>query len=216
MKKRSLTTKNLFDKKPGKLVKFASDAFKELIGTEAELKGCWLIYGPEKNGKTWLSLRLAKDLAVNHKITYISAEEGMDVSFKLACKRAGITRGDKILFDEYIPVPELIDKFQKQKSSEVIIIDNLLIYKDDFRYLRIIDFLAQLSNKLVIFIGHEERKEPYPSVAREAKKVCKAYIHVLGLRAFIVSRYSKGGYVDIDMEKAELYWGSELEETKKE
>lgn len=207
MKKRSLTTKNLYDKKPGKLVQFTSPAFRELIGAQAELKGLWLIYGPEKNGKTWLSLTLARDLAVNQKVTYISAEEGVDVSFKLACKRAGITKGDKILFDEYIPVPELIDKFQKPKSSQVIVMDNALIYKDDFKYLRLVDFLAQLHNKLIILVGHEERKEPYPAIAKQAKKLCKAYIHVLGLRAFIVSRYSKGGYVDIDMEKAELYWG---------
>lgn len=209
MKKRSLTTKNLFDKKPGNRVQFASPIFEELIGEAAELKGCWLIYGPEKNGKTWLSLRLARDLAVNQKITYISAEEGTDVSFKMACERAGITRADKILFDEYIPVPELIEKFQKPKSSQVIILDNLLIYKDDFRYLKLIDFLNQLPNKLIICVAHEERKEPYPSIARQAKKLCKAYIHVLGLRAFVVSRYSKGGHVDIDMEKAELYWGSD-------
>jgi hypothetical protein len=214
MKKRSLTTKNLYDKKPGKLVQFTSPAFRELIGEQAELKGLWLIYGPEKNGKTWLSLTLARDLAVNQKVTYISAEEGVDISFKLACKRAGITKGDKILFDEYIPVPELIDKFQKPKSSQVIVMDNALIYKDDFKYLRLVDFLAQLHNKLIILVGHEERKEPYPAIAKQAKKLCKAYIHVLGLRAFIVSRYSKGGYVDIDMEKAELYWGQN--EDKKE
>lgn len=212
MKKRSLTTKNLFDKKPGNQVQFASEAFRELIGADTELKGLWLVYGPEKNGKTWLSLRLAKDLAVNQKLTYISAEEGTDLSFKLACKRAGITCADKILFNEYIPVPELIDKFQKAKSSQIIILDNLLIYKDDFRYLKLIDFLNQLPNKLIICVAHEERKEPYPSIARQAKKLCKAYIHVLGLRAFVVSRYSKGGHIDIDMEKAELYWGNDSSE----
>jgi hypothetical protein len=212
MKKRSLTTKNLYDKKPGNKVQFATPIFEELIGKDAELKGCWLIYGPEKNGKTWLALTLAKDLAVNQKLTYISAEEGTDVSFKLACERAGITRADKILFDEYIQVPDLIDKFQKAKSSQIIFIDNLLIYKDDFRYLKLVDFLDQLHNKLIVFVGHEERKEPYPAIAKQAKKLCKAYIHILGLRAFVVSRYSKGGSVDIDMDKAELYWGNDNNE----
>ena len=50
-----------------------------------ELGGIWLIWGNEKNGKTWHSLKLAEHLSENHKVLYISAEQGIRKSFKEAC-----------------------------------------------------------------------------------------------------------------------------------
>jgi predicted ATP-dependent serine protease len=203
---RSLTTKNLFNKKQGKKIQLTNPKLAELIGN-ADAKGCWIIYGPEKNGKTWFTLRLARDIARNQKVAYISAEEGTDDSFILACKRAGVTASDKILIDEYMPLEDLIQKYRKPKSAEVIFIDNMTIYADDFKNLPLLDFLKQLPKKLIVFVAHEERKEPYPAIAKSAKRLSKVYISVKGLRAFVVSRFSSGGELDIDPDKAELYWG---------
>lgn len=209
---RSLTTKNFYDKRPGKRVLFADKNFEEYIGKEAELKGCWLVYGHEKNGKTWFTLTLAKALAPYQRINYISAEEGTDGSFLLACRRAGITTAHKILWDDYIPIPDLIEKLKKPKSPQIIVVDNLTIYRDDFKDFDFKTLIGQFPSKLFIFVAHEERKEPYPAVAKLAKKLCKVYIHVVGLKAFIEGRYAKGGMVDIDPEKSELYWGGKADE----
>jgi archaellum biogenesis ATPase FlaH len=203
---RSLTTKNLFDKKTGRRVKFSNPKFLELIGN-AEAKGCWLIYGIEKNGKTWFALTLARDLCKNEKIAYVSGEEGTDDSFREACRRAGITSYDRILWDEYMPIEDLIAKFQKPKSANIIFIDNLTVYADDFRDIRFWDFIKQLPDKLIICVAHEERNEPSPAVAKMARKLSKVIIHVKGLRAFISGRFSRGGEMDIDPEKAAEYWG---------
>jgi len=203
---RSLTTSNLFDKKPERTVSFQNELLQQSIG-DAEAKGCWLVYGPEKNGKTWFALQLAKELAKVEKVSYISAEEGTDKSFRDACERAGITKCDRIAWDEYLTLDEIIEKFNKPKTARVIFIDNLTIYADEFKNKSFRDFLNAMPGKLIICLAHEERKEPYPAVARMAKKLSKVYVQVRGLKAFVTSRFSTGGELVINDEMSELYWG---------
>lgn len=203
---RSLTARNLFEKRIGKTVSFDSDLLTKAIG-EAEMKGCWLIYGPEKNGKTWFTLQLVKALAYYDRVAYISAEEGTDLSFRKACERAGITAADKILFDEYLSVEEIKKKFSKPKTPNILVIDNLTIYRDEFKSVGIRDLINAFPTKLIIFVAHEDRKEPYPACAKMASKMAKVIIQVKGLRAFVVSRFSEGGSIEINDEMSEMYWG---------
>jgi hypothetical protein len=186
--------------------------FSASIGP-AERKGFWLIYGEEKNGKTWLSLRLAKDLAACEKVSYISAEEGTDDSFVQACKRAGITRADKILIDEYLPFEDIVAKFKKPRTSNIIFIDNLTRYVGDVKSKDILYLMNELPHKLFVFIAHEDRNKPYPASARQAMKFAKVYINVKGLKAFVVSRFaSQQGEIVINEELSAMYWGAEQEE----
>ncbi|HAQ21143.1 MAG TPA: hypothetical protein DCR40_18200 [Prolixibacteraceae bacterium] len=203
---RSITARNLFEKRTGKTVRFDSELFTKAIG-EAEMKGCWLIYGPEKNGKTWFTLQLVKALATFEKVAYISAEEGTDLSFVRACERAGITAADKILFDEYLSVGEIKEKFSKAKTPNILVIDNLTIYRDEFKSVGIRELITAFPEKLIIFVAHEDRKEPYPACAKMASKMAKVIINVKGLRAFVLSRFSEGGSLEINDEMSEMYWG---------
>lgn len=204
---RSKTTSNLFAKKKTATVDFSNKEFLEVIGS-AERKGCWIIYGYEKNGKTWFTLKLAKEIAKHERVAYISAEEGLDDSFVEAARRADITTSDDILWDEYLSVDEIIKKFQKQRSANIIIIDNLTMYSDEIKPTEIKKRLMDaLPNKLIIFVAHEERKEAYPAIARMAKKLAKVIFHIEGLKAFVTSRFSKGGEIVIDREKSEIYHG---------
>lgn len=207
MSGRSKTTSNLFAKKKTATVDFSNKEFLEVIGS-AERKGCWIIYGYEKNGKTWFTLKLAKEIAKHERVAYISAEEGLDDSFVEATRRADISTSDDILWDEYLSVDEIIKKFQKQRSANIIIIDNLTMYSDEIKPTEIKKRLMDaLPNKLIIFVAHEERKEAYPAIARMAKKLAKVIFHIEGLKAFVTSRFSKGGEIVIDEEKSEVYHG---------
>lgn len=207
MSVRSKTTSNLFAKKHTPPVKFANKVLSEVIGN-AERKGCWIIYGYEKNGKTWFTLKLAKEISKYERVAYISAEEGLDASFTNAVKRAGITTSDDILWDEYLPIEDIVKKFQKQRSANVIVIDNLTMYSDEMKPTEIKKMLLDaLPNKLIIFVAHEERKEAYPAIARMAKKLAKVIFHIVGLKAFVVSRFSPGGELTIDEEKSEIFHG---------
>lgn len=206
---RSKTTSNLFEKKNAPLVTFTYSAFQSVIGN-AERRGCWIIYGCEKNGKTWFTLKLVKEIARYERVSYISAEEGLDDSFINAVQRAGITTSDNIFWDEYLSVDEIIEKFKKQRSANIIVIDNLTMYSDELKPTEIKKrLLDALPNKLIIFVAHEERKEAYPAIARMAKKLAKVIFHVEGLKAFVTSRFSSGGEIIIDKEKSEIYHGLE-------
>jgi predicted ATP-dependent serine protease len=207
---RSRTTSNLFQKKKNALVVFTHTVLQSVIGN-AERKGCWIIYGCEKNGKTWFTLKLAKEIAQHERVAYISAEEGLDDSFTEAVKRAGITTSDNILWDEYLSVNDIIKKFKKQRSANIIMIDNLTMYSDEMKPTEIKKkLLDALPNKLIIFVAHEERKDAYPAIARMAKKLAKVIFHIEGLKAFVTSRFSPGGEVVIDEEKSEIYHGSSV------
>lgn len=207
---RSKTTSDLFQKKKNALVVFTHTVLQSVIGN-AERKGCWIIYGCEKNGKTWFTLKLAKEIAKHERVAYISAEEGLDDSFTDAIRRAGITTSDDILWDEYLSVDEIIEKFQKQRSANIIVIDNLTMYSDELKPTEVKKrLLDALPNKLIIFVAHEERKEAYPAIARMAKKLAKVIFHVEGLKAFVTSRFSPGGEITIDKEKSEIYHGSNI------
>jgi hypothetical protein len=111
------------------------------------------------------------------------------------------------MWDEYLTLEEIVAKFSQPKTAKIIFIDNLTIYADEFNNKPLLDLMTELPEKLIICIAHEERKEPYPAVARMAKKLSKVYIQVRGLRAFVTSRFSTGGELVINEEMSELYWG---------
>ena len=105
---RNKTIKNLYDKR------FKSFAFEDhwadVMG-EPETNGAWLIYGAEKNGKTWFTLHLAEYLSSFARTLYVSAEEGTGKTFVEACLRAKISPNNKQLhFAEYTPIDELSTK----------------------------------------------------------------------------------------------------------
>lgn len=206
-----MTTRNLFERKPSKIVQIADPVLRKAIG-EAEQTGCWFIYGAEKNGKTSLALMLAKALAKSERVAYISAEEGTDKSFADAVRRAGVNTEDNILWEEYIGIEDIVENYKKAKAPRIIFIDNLTIYQDEITPKELKKkFIDKLPGRLIILLGHEERNAPYPAVARMASKMAKVIFHVQGLKATIVGRFGPGGDVIIDEERAELYWGSKMD-----
>lgn len=208
----SITTKNFFNKRGAEEIELYHTVLLEVIGAVV-LAGCWIIYGAEKNGKTWFALWLAKQLARFTRVNYISAEEGLADSFKAAVMRAGITTDDDIVWNEYLSIEEIIEKFQKQRSAKIIIIDNLTVYADELRAVELKKkLLDALPNKLIIFVAHEERNDAYPALAKMAKKWSTVIYHIEGLKAMVTSRFSQGGEIVIDEEKSEIYWGTEEHE----
>ena len=208
------TTRNLFDRKPGKLVQFTDPILQAVIG-EAEQSGLWTIYGRDKNGKTRLALMMARDFSYNEEVAFISAEEGFDKSFTDNMARSGITTADKIGWADYMPIDQIVEQFRDSRKGRIIFIDNFTIYQDELKppelKRRLIDALP---GRLIIGLAHEERGLPYPALARMATKMSKVIIHVDGNRADVVSRYSIGGNIAVDEQASKLYWGEFHNEPK--
>jgi hypothetical protein len=201
---RVLTTRNLYSKK-FEFIPFIG-MWLTVFGNQT-CRGAWLIWGAEKNGKTWFALILANLLSKFGKVLYISAEEGTDDAFVASCKRAGIEDTNKnINYDEYLTIDELEHKLKARRSPDFVFIDNLTIYSDDFRNGVLKELIKKHDNKLFVFIAHEDRNEPYTASAKLCRKLAKVIVHVKGL-ACSVSGRCPGGVLTIDEEKAMVFHG---------
>lgn len=204
---RTLTVKNLYDKK-FKTWPF-SGIFQKAMDMP-ETNGVWLVYGPEKNGKTWFALMLAKYISSFERTLYVSAEEGTGRDFIDACKRANIeTNNSQLKFSEYIPLDELDEKLSQRKAPKVVFLDNTTVYADELKGGMIIRLARKHEDKLFVFIAHEEKGEPYTAAAKMARKLAKIIVRVQGLTAHISGRCT-GGKISIDETKSALYWGEAI------
>lgn len=175
---------------------------------QPEKSGVWIIWGMEKNGKTWFALMLADYLSQFEKVMYVSAEEGAGKDFVAACKRAKISdKNSNLKINEYISMEDLKQKIKSRKSANVIVLDNCTVYADELRTADFHQLIRQFPNKLFIFLAHEEKKEPYTALAKLCKKFAKVICHVKGLTAQVSGRVP-GGIITIDENKSALYWGS--------
>jgi hypothetical protein len=172
-----------------------------------EMHGVWIIYGPEKHGKTKFSLKLANYLSCITKVLYVSAEEGTDSEFVKSCSEAGIKSSNSNI--KFLPYTELIDlkkKLKSRRAPKIIFLDNATVYDDEFKRGGLKKFISDHPRTLIVVIAHEERKEPYTAAAKLAKKLAKIVVRVEGLTAFISGR-CPGGVIAVDELKSEMFHG---------
>lgn len=151
MAKRTLSIKNVFNKAYETLD--VDGIWKDVLG-EPEANGAWLIFGRDKNGKTWLAITLALYLSQRKKVLYISAEEGTGLAFKNTLVRVGAAAGDTNLhLLEYESWQEIDERLQRRRSPEIVFIDNLTIYQDELKKSTLTNFLARHPSKLFVFFG---------------------------------------------------------------
>lgn len=182
--------------------------YKEVFG-EPSTNGIWLVYGKEKNGKTWGTLLLTNHISqFTNKVHYISAEEGTEKEFKEALQRAKIDgKNKKMQFVEYESIADLYKRLNKQRAPRVIVIDNATIYSDELKSAALKKLIKDFPNTLFIILAHEERGRPYTALAQLASKLAKVIIKVQGLQLHVFGRVP-GGIINIDETNAVLYHGA--------
>lgn len=182
--------------------------WKKAFGTP-EKTGFWIIYGNEKNGKTWMALLLALYLSAFEKVLYVSAEEGISENFKSTMKRIGGFEGNKrVHFMGYEELEDLELRIKKRQAPRIVFIDNTTFYDGELTKVAVKKMIAQYPDKLFVFLAHEDKGEPSGAVAKLIKKYAMRVIRIEGLTAFIGGR-TKGGVFTIDEKKASLYHGTE-------
>ena len=202
---RALTTKNVLDSKHN-LFHFVG-LWLSIFGMP-EMAGAWLIYGKDKNGKTWGTLLISEYLSAFAKVLYISAEQGISSSFKDSIKRAKINpNNNKLHYMGYVSLEELYVILRRKRTApRIVIIDNITFYLDELKNGAFRKLLKDHPKTLFIFLAHEDRGEPYTATAILCKKVAEIIIHVVGLKLLVFGR-CPGGEIDIDEEKAALFHG---------
>lgn len=205
---RTFTIQKILDKKL-KLLKL--DGIWEDIFGQPERNGkMWLIYGEEKNGKTWFSVLLASYLASKEKVLYVSAEEGIGQSFKDVCTRANVdAKNRNFQAYGYVPIAELDEHLKSRYAPKIIFLDNVTVYLEDLKNGGLQRLIHSHPNKLFIFIAHEDRGEPYTATAKMIRRLADRIVRVQGLVATVGGRTTGGKYL-IDENKAMILHGSHL------
>ncbi len=185
---------------------FAFTGIWEQAFGQPERNGAWLIWGKEKQGKTWLALMLAHYLSSFGRVLYVSAEEGLSKNLVDTCMRIGIDASSKMRMMDYTAMDELEAILAHRRAPQVVVIDNLTVYNDELKYGAFMKLLRTHESKLFIFLAHEENKQPYTISAKLCSRYAKVRVHTQGLAAFVTGR-CPGGVLHIDEQKAQLYWG---------
>jgi hypothetical protein len=202
-----LSAKNIYEKKH---TCFEFDGiWKEIMGSP-EKSGAWLIWGSEKNGKTWFTLLLSYMLSDFEKVLYISAEEGLGKDFCESIKRAKINPLNKsIQFIEYEPLEDIGTTLKKQRAAKIVVIDNITTYNEELKNGAFRKLLLDFPEVLFIFLAHEDRGEPYTATAKLVKRVAKLIFYIEGLTCNVSGR-CPGGTVIVDKERAALFHGNSI------
>lgn len=203
---RLLNTKNVLAKKHDKF-EHLKGAFRDTLGTP-EKYGIWLIYGNEKNGKTWFSLMLAVHLSKFAKVLYISAEEGVSANFQDTIARINMDHNNRnLLYHDYLEIEEIQSILDRKKGRPtVIFFDNVTVYLDALKYGVVRELQLKYRDVLFIYIGHEDKGTVYTGTGKLIKRLAKIIFRVEGLRVSVSGR-CPGGEIDIDTEKASMYYG---------
>ncbi len=173
-----------------------------------EMSGCWIVWGESGNGKTRFVLQLCKYLSQFGKVAYNSLEEGLSLSFQTAIKDVGMLDVAKkfILLDKE-PIPQLIERLEKRKSPDIIVIDSLQysgLNKDTAKAL-----VDRFPSKLFIFISHADGKKPAGRTANAVKFHSHVKLWVEGYMIPVpISRFKDGRCKPFMIweEGAQEYW----------
>lgn len=204
---RTLSVKQAYSKK---FKTFEFDGIWQEVMDNPETTGGWIIHGDEKQGKSTFALMLANYLSQFEKVLYISAEEGVSKHFTEMMQRMGITDTNKrFKLVEYQEWEDLEERFKKRQCEKIIFIDNITVYRDEITKATLKKLLKEHSNKLIIFISHEERKLPDTAQGQYWRKMSKIIIRVVGMNAQVGGRCT-GGNLVIDEERAMLYHNSNI------
>ena len=181
--------------------------FKKLLGTP-ERSGSWIVYGESGQGKSSFLMQLAKALTPFGRVAYNSLEEGARKSMQDLMNDFAMheVSGRFVILDRE-QIPELMERLEKQRSPEIIIIDSVqysFLTKAAYK-----EMLNRFPSKLFIFSSHAKGKEPAGAIGSAIKYDADIKIHIEGFKAFCTSRASRGTlptpYV-IWEEGAKKYW----------
>lgn len=204
VERRAFSVQNVLDAKFNELE--FEGIWEAAIG-RPELTGSWMIYGPPKNGKTSFAIKLAKYLTNFEKVYYNSIEEGLSKSIQSAYIRMDMkdVAGKIILQQESVEM--MYKRLKKNKSPNIIFLDSVQFAGIKFsEYKRLKE---EFPNKIFIYISHVKGNQPQGETAIGIWRDSNVSFRVEGFRAFPISRYGGGDYINVSEEKATEYWVKE-------
>lgn len=189
-----------------------SDPFRQAFGNREE-GGIWIVYGKSGQGKTSFVFALAKEFdRLKYRVLFASLEMGFCSDLQNMLQDVGIrsTTTDNIQFCDSLTTEELEEQLKKQRSPDVVIIDSLQYFADQYGATaeKIIKLRKTYRKKIFVFVSHVEGREVEGKVAYHVKRDSFVRIMVEGFRAMYMGRGKAGpmGYYTVWDEGASRYW----------
>lgn len=205
---RTYTVSNILSRKMKTLV--LTGIWLTIFGEPERTGKVWIIYGEEKQGKTWFAMLFAQFLSTLEPVLYISAEEGLGLTFQEVIQRANFDpKNKKFKAYGYLPLAELREALKKRYAPKLVFIDNVTFYSDELKNGGFQELIKENPDKMFFFLAHEERGEPYTATAKMIKRMADRIVRVQGLVATVGGRTTGGQFI-IDQEKAMILHGSEI------
>lgn len=205
---RAFTAKGILERKLKILT--LTGIWQQIFGEPERNGKMWLVYGEEKQGKTWFAMLLAQYLSTAEPVLYISAEEGLGKTYQDVILRANFdTKNRKFKAHGFVEMQQLKEALKKRYAPKIVFIDNVTVYVEELKNGGLQELIRENPDKLFIFIAHEDRNEPYTATAKMIKRLADRIVRVQGLVATVGGR-TDGGQYKIDEEKAMIIHGSEI------
>lgn len=189
-----------------------SEPFYQAFGNREE-GGIWIVYGKSGQGKTSFVFSLAKEFdRLKYRVLFASLEMGFCSDLQNMLQDVGIrsTTTDNIQFCDSLTTEELEEQLKKQRSPDVVIIDSLQYFADQYGATaeKIIKLRKTYRKKIFVFVSHVEGREVEGKVAYHVKRDSFVRIMVEGFRAMYMGRGKAGpmGYYTVWEEGASRYW----------
>lgn len=188
-----------------KIIPFTGD-FYDAYG-EVESSGTWIIWGESGSGKSSFAMMLCDELCKHGRVLYVSLEEKRNLSFKQRLVRYNMKKHGARFQTVENSLDEALEKLDKSRSPNFIIIDSLQYTR--IRFNRYKEIKEKYPNKLFIYISHADGKRPKGNVAVDIMYDASMKIHVEGHRATSKGRFfgKDKDYLDSWPEKAAIYHG---------
>jgi hypothetical protein len=201
--KRVLTPRNVMD---AKIPRFNWDGEWEQAFGHPESRGIWYVWGGSGSGKTTFILMLIKKLAETGRVHFISHEEGTtSASLQDGFERLGMTDVNRRVGIIVESIPELDARLSGGGAVNYVIIDSLESMGVSVRQMA--GLVDKYTNKLFVFIGQADGRNPASKVGREALFLANQKIWVEGYRAFSRGRsFGEGKSFAIWEREAAVYW----------
>lgn len=181
---RAYSISDLLSKKY-KLIAFDGEWYQAFAQPEAN--GSWFIWANSGNGKTTFTLKLCKKLTEYDRILYNSLEEGAAMTMRNAFLNAGLASVKRRLILVQESMDELIERLDKPKSQNIIVLDSFQYTGMSFEKYR--ELVKRYPKKLFIIISQADGKQPSGRTAKRVMYDASLKIWVEGYRAFSKGRY---------------------------
>lgn len=167
-----------------------------------------IIFGGSGDGKTELSVKLAKYLTNFGSVAYNSLEQGLSATMQKALERNHMEACENsfILLDRE-PFEDLMIRMNKPKSPDFLIIDSVQYTRiNKIQYYQMKELMLR-KGKGIIWVSQAKGKEPKGALADDIRYDVDLKLFVEGFKMFPQGRLSGGGepFV-IWAQRAAKYW----------